>query len=816
MSLPTSDIIEALLQNTVKKPQLIFEVEGLPTFSSIPSYKYAEFGDPGLTYGLAGLVYGGLAADPTVLPYIDIGRSTNQITQQLLIDKGGFSSITNFTIHLVDKNQYITQLITPGNTVADILGRKAKVYMSLEGAGHPQDSILFFSGIITDIYANAGNVEINLSSPERLKNLEIFPKVSTVTTANLLIGDTTVLVEDTNDFLLPADGDTFKTYIRIEDELIEYTGKTPTSLTGLVRGQLGTVANAHNTSSNVESFYRLQGNLRDLALKLMLSGADQYYLEDEPILAFNVYGVNNVTNAIFLNRYNIDQVIGIVIGDTVNISDAFNAGNNGVATVTDVVNIDVGSYLILNKTLITEGSGATVSIASKYNVLPKFASLEMTPDQVDIAEFERVYTQFSTQFFSYDFYIKDQVNGSEFINTQILYPSGAYALPRKAKTSLGLTIPPLAQSKTKTLSNLNITNASRLSIKRSVGKNFYNAITYKYDLKADEDRYLRGKITQSASSTNRIKIANKALQIVSDGIRESGDFEFLFNTQSKRFLDRYQFAAESVDVEVLFGEAFTIEIGDTVILDGRNLQLSDTKDGNATRNFLPRLFEVQNKVMSTNGKAINLTLVDTAYNLDGRYGVFSPSSIVDVGSTTTNIKLKKSYGDTLTDRNSSIKWKAYYGETVLFRSDDWSYQETTKLVSADPSDPNAVIVFPALSGAPASGLIMDTPRYPTNTDKEDQAIYKAVHCSFNKQLEVVAGISQTQFTIDPGDVGYVQVGFIIYIHNDDYSSSSVERLVTDVTGTTVTVEDDLGFIPSLDQKIELLGYNDGGKPYRWL
>ena len=826
MSLPASPIILDLLKKTVKSPQLIVEIEGLPTFTSLKNKKYAKYGDPGVEYGDPGLVYGGLIDDTQSLAYIDLSRSTNNLTQQLLIDKGGYSSISNFDICLVDIDQYITKLITPGVIVDDVLGKKTKIYLSMEGAGHPEDSILFFSGIVSDIKSGAGYVNLNVSSPERLKNLEIYPKVSTELTVAVNNTETTFTVMDTSEFILPADDGTLTSYFKIDDEIVKFTSKTDTTFTGCSRGQFGTIATTHDVTANVESFYRLKGNLRDLALKLMLSGGEEYHTKGIPIVSFNTYGAIVANNSIFLGAYKPEEKYGIVINDFVNIEDSINPGNNGSARILSYTTSPLGSYLTLDKNLLTEGEGAKVSFKSKYNVLPKFAGLEMTPDQVDVQEFERVYNQFQSQFFEYDFFIKEQINGSEFINTQILYPSGCYALPRKAKTSLGLTIPPLAQSGTKKLSNVNVVKASSIVINRSISKNFYNSVVYKYDKDAVEDKFTRGKITHSNDSTNRIKIANKPLVIESDGIRASANFDYLFQTQARRFLDRYKFGAESFDAKVLFGEAFTIEIGDTVIVDGRNLNMSDTKQGNATRTFLPRLFEVQNKSMSLKGTEVTLTLVDTVYSLDGRYGVIAPSSKIAAGSTTNKIRLAKSYGDKITDRIPTVKWFNYIGEKVLVRSVDWSYQEIVTISGIDPGNPYNLIVTPALSGAPLEGYILDTPKYPMTTDAADQALYKSAHCSFNRTAKVITGSTDEILYLTPSPDAIVNyqsfvVGAPILVHNKDWSIKSKEvkikeLVISNVSPSYAVLDKPLGFTPTTDMFIELLGYPDLGAPYRWL
>lgn len=820
MALPASSLILDLLAKTVKSPQIILEIDGLPIFSSLQIKKSLSYGDD-INYGDPGLYYGGSIDDASSLPYIDLGKSTNNITQQLLIDKGGYSSSSNFEISLVDIAGYITQLITPGKTVDEILAKKARIYLSLEGASHPEDSILFFSGIVSDIKSGAGYVNLNISSPEKLKNLELFPKVSTELTALIDSVATIFTVTSTDQFILPADGITLESYIQVDDEIIKYTGKTNTTFTGCVRGQFGTIAASHEVDANVETFYRLQGTLKDLSLKLMLSGGAEYHTSNLDVLSFNVFGLVASSNTVFIEDFFPDQKYGIVIGDIVNITDAVNAGNNGVTTILSIVTNDLGSYLILDKTLITEGSGAKISFKSKYNVLPKFAGLEMTPDQVDVAEFERVNNQFSAQFFEYDFYIKDQISGSDFINQNILYPSGCYALPRKAKTSIGLTIPPLAQSGTKKLSNLNVVKASDIKINRSISKNFFNAVVYRYDKDAVDDKFKRGKITQSADSTNRINISNKPLQIDAEGIRATANFDFLFKTQTRRFLDRYQFGAESFDVKVQFGTGFTIEIGDTVIFDGQELNMSDTKDLNGTRTFLPRLFEVQNKSMSLKGTDITLTLVDTVYSLNARYGVIAPSSLVGTGSTTTKIVLKESYGDVLTARLPTVKWLNYVGEKVLIRYDDWSSQQVVTIAAIDPTNPYNLIVTPALSFAPTENMIVDTPRYPNSTDQADQAIYKASHCSWNMSRKVLATSTDTILYFSALDAPAFVIGAPVIVHNDDYTIKSPEIKIADVFLSSflpsyVTLAAPLGFTPTVDMNISLLGWPDRGAPYRWI
>ncbi len=54
------------------------------------------------------------------------------------------------------------------------------------------------------------------------------------------------------------------------------------------------------------------------------------------------------------------------------------------------------------------------------------------------------------------------------------------------------------------------------------------------------------------------------------------------------------------------------------------------------------------------------------------------------------------------------------------------------------------------------------------------------------------------------------------VHTDDFASVSPEVLVTDVTGSTVTVDASLGFTPDNTYYVDLIGFKDGLAPYRYV
>lgn len=820
MALELTERLELLASQNQKQPQLILEIEGFGTFGSAVISKTVQYGDPGVDYGDPGLVYGGVVEDPNTYDYINLATSSgggSPITQQLFQDKGGSGSVSTVTIDIVDKNGLVTELISPGFDLTEILAVKARVYLNFEGGAHPEDSVLIFNGTIQDIRSESGSVKVTVAAPESIKRQDLFVKATTELSSSLNNSDTTINVVSTADFLNQADSGTLTTYIRIDDEIIQYTGTTSTSFTGCTRGALGTVADSHDDEASVESVYRLQGNLKDLSLKLMMSQAEDPSVSGVEVSAFvDVDPTTTVANGIGFD-FDIAKGKGITVGDYVTITGATNGANNFVErTITGVTQTEFGSYIEVDgAALVSETmTDAVAAFKSKYDVLPE--GLGMSLEEVDVARHEEFHDQFGANFFDYDFRLVDQEKGTEFINTQIYWPSGCYQLFRQGRASIGITLPPLAQLDTKTLNSINVRDPSKIAISRSTNKNFYNSVVYKFEENVLDQRFLQGRVFVSEDSQNRIRrVGNRPLTIEARGVRRDLAPENTIETQSRRFLDRYQFAAEVLQIKVLFGVGFNLEVGDIVIFGNEDLKISDVKQGN--RNFQPRLMEITNKSMRISTGEIVLELTDTAFNLDGRYGVIGPSSLVGTGSTTTVIKITDSYGNADgADGNESFKWIPYIGSQVLVRTRDWSYSETVTLVEFDASDPYSMVVTPALSGAPSAGYIVDTPMYPTGTDPEEMLLYKAVHVFWDPQVEVVSGASGTEFDVGAGDVGKFFVGSIIYLHNADYSVLSEEVRVTDITGTTITVDEDLGFTPSSSELVELIGFPDEGLPYRWL
>lgn len=635
-----------------------------------------------------------------------------------------------------------------------------------------------------------------------------------------LSASTEIFVDDVTDFLFNTGNDLFRTYAKINDEIIEYTGidTNLNKLTGCIRQSLTSLGASHSVGDQVTSFYKLgdgtstYGNAIDLALTVLISGGDTYFAEVNATRFINIPQVGNVTNGIYIPGVYLVRDYGTFLGDLVTVTgSASNDFSN--RTITEIVEIDSGTYLVVNGSSLTleTGSSAVVHIKSQYNLLPDGCAV--LPRQIDIAQFQLIKTRYISSIANYEFYLKDTVTSKDFIDKQIFLPSVLYSVPRKGRISLGITAPPLFDPNSKVLSLDNIKNPKDLALNRSVNRNFYNTYVVQYNPDSVEDKTLNKNITISSDSLTRIDAPIKSFKVDAQGLRPGSETTTFINRNALRFLDRYKFGAESIKVDLLLKTGFSVEVGDAVLFGDSSLQLTDTSTG--TKDFPQKIYEVTNKEWNWKTGAVSLQLLDTTYSNDVRIGVLSPSSYVGIGSTTTQLVLKPSFGkSSIVDERA--KWANYIGKEIIVRSEDWSFNEKTTINSLPPENEYLINLGTALTSAPPEDYIIDIPGY-NDIDALNQ-VYKNVHCFFDPQIAVVSGASSTQFDVNPGDTAKFFVGGIIRVYNEDFSIDSglKGKKVLSITGDTIECED-LGFTPDSSSLIDLIGFaTDNGKPYTWL
>lgn len=688
-------------------PNLVLEIDGVAEkFGAVTILKLIRIGDPGLLID-GSWVIGGSSELENQLTCVTFEGSSTTINQKLDIDKGSGASVSQMAVALVDIDERITKLITPGEVVTDILARKCTVWLGLGSTNFPDDYIRQFRGIVDQVQSLPGKITLQLSHPDQKKRQEIFIKAESQLNGAIGPSDTTINLVNASGFfdrILGPDGtyDSSIEYgIRVNDEVIFYTGITGNQLTGCTRGQLGTLANSHADQDDVDAFIRIQGNVIDLALKLMLSGWNGPYESSVTVDHFNLLGdLSSVPNSIFFQNVDVADVYGVIVGDYISTTGATNGANNvTLKQVIDVVKTGEGSYVVVDDVaFVTEPTtSALIDFRSQYDTFNPNCGMGLHNNEVDISEHERL-KRFFLSSFEYDFCIRDNINAKDFLEQQIYFPAALYSLPRKSKASVGYHIGPLPGSDIITLDTSNVVNASKLNISRGINRNLYNTIIYQYEERIlVEDKFARGRVTVDAGSLSQIPVGTKALVIPAKGIRSVLSGANIALSASNRRLKRYKLAAEYIEgLQVTFGSAMSVEIGDILLIDFASLKISDTK--NATRNGEPRLFEVYNKSLDIRtGKPV-YSVVDTAYSTATRYCLMSPSSRLDTGTTSTTLRLKVT-GNSIFGNNEGRKWSRYIGATVRVRSDDFIARNDTSTIQSVSG--NTLILSSALSFTPS-------------------------------------------------------------------------------------------------------------------
>jgi hypothetical protein len=798
-----------------QEPSLVLEIDGYSkVFGMHKLLRFTRIGGPGLyidgTWEIGGSYY-----DTSVQDWISLDGTTSTISQQLLQDKGGTSSITSFQISLVDFNELVTALISPGVVLDDILGREAFVYLGYKDTLFPQDYILLFNGIIDEV-ESGGMIKLNIANPEQRKRQDIFPQIETELDGLINSSVTTIKLASVTNLVLPVAG-VLETYVRIDDEIIRYTGiNTGTNeITGCTRAQFATIAVGHDDEASVSSFLRFQGTAIELALYLMLSGPNQYYKEDYPVSNFGVDGAGNINlQGIFFAGVDMETKWGLTVGSFITTTGAALAANNvNLRQITSISTTADGTFVIINgAALAVEGASAALAkFKSQYNILPD--GLGMGAHQVDVDEFERIDQLFTSSIPTYDFYVTDTINGKDFIDREILFPANLYSLPKKGKSSLGVVSPPLAIATLPQLNADTVTKPSSIKIKRAIGKYFYNTVIYKFNFDAVEtDKPLSGYIKIDNDSQAQIPVGTKAITIASKGLRNDPATQTILDINSRRLLEKYKFAAEAITLSCFYSVGFNIDVGDVVLFGDQDLNIPDSETG--VRGFTPRLCEVIDKRMNIFNGTVDLVIIDTSYLASGRYGIFSPASKLGVGSTTTSLIITDSYG-TAAPEIEQNKWQDYIGQNILIHNEDFSVTYSSKILGFNPSNPYEMYIDP-IAASPAAGFIVDIAFYPASVDPELNFVLKNVFVFADPFVKIGSGVSDKIFTVGAGDVGKFLVGATVLLHNADWSIISPEVKVSAISGTQITVDRSVGFTPSSLYTVELIGFPDGGPAYRYI
>lgn len=915
MALELTDNLKQELLGAKVTPILVLKIEGYATiFNNTLIKEYIRIGDAGLRIGEPfapeSVVWqiGGFKYTPDQSPFINFNiGTTTKISQKLDPSRGQGTSVSQMSITLVDKSDEITEFISPGFILEEILGRRVTVYLGVESSSFPEDYNVVFRGNIQDVEAGSGSITLNLNNTEERKRQVVlsstkaetterinyrsvnfqdlfykarsdFPGTITVEYVGIISGtdivvtvagttisvqinpavhtapeikkaiendpdanqmvevvvegddsalqafgdetlviSTSVLVDNAVEFFEPADAGTLRTYLKVSDELVEYTGITVNQFTGLVRGSENTLPEIHNSGTSVSEIIRLAGNGIDLILKLLLSNGPEFFGSTVIAKSINYIDVDtSIDNAIFFENINLEVEYGISKLDFVTIEDSAIPGNNVIdSIVLEVGLINGGTYLILSDTLTTESTtNAKAYFKSRFNTLP--FGVGLLPYEVDVKQHLFVRDTFLSSA-NLDLITDTIPNGKDFIEKEFYLTLGCYSVPRKGRSSIVYQAPPLPNYEIITLDKDSVINPDALKVRRSISENFFNEVTFAYDYDIIQNEFSKAVVYESAGSKSRIGVGSKAFEIESKALRTSSGALDITSQAANRYLRRYQFGAEFIKgIKVLYGRGYQIEIGDIVNVDYGSLKLSDFDSG--TRSGGSKLMEVLNKTLDNKTGEIMIDVVNTIFGVSDRLGLISPSSLTGVGSTASKLILQKSFSTQSYEREST-KWTSggYVGQMITVRNEDFTTSYDTIIRGFDNNDPQGMLVDP-LPVSVGQNFIISNPRYPNSTDTTELEFWKARHAYFSPQVHVInaAPISQADFEVDPADIGKFFIGSEVLIHSEDYSDESVETVVTaiDTALNIVTIETPTGFGIDDTHYVDLIGFPDHGSAYR--
>lgn len=742
----------------------------------------------------------------SVRPWVTLDGTIRDLNQQLNIQSGGGSSITRARVRLVDLGQQLTNDFSFNVSGFEILSSNATVWWGFAGGEFPRDYFRIIQGVVDSTSFGPGYLTLNISHSDKLRRSDIFLNVSSELTADLAAPDTVIEIEDASDFLSPAQG--LRTLVRVNDEVIEYSAVTGDSLPIIQRGFDDTILEPHEAEDEASTIYELSGTAIDLALRIYLSTGEDLEIDSKFVESLVDGPEAQVQNAVFFCYPDIEDLTGVTPGDFITLSGTSNDFTNRLV-------VDTGcqgefSFIVVDGPALSpeQIQGATVTIRSKYNTLPSGCGMRI--DQVDVARHEALSETFSSQEIDYRFYLKETIRADSFVNEQILRPSGFYFLPRQGRVSIGVLAPPLARADSLTIDERNVISPDGIEIERSINRDFFNSVIYNFDEDILEDRLIASRILFSADSVARINAPNTSLTIDSRGSRSNSDTRAIIDSNSERWLERYRFGAERITVDIILKDALSVEIGDTVIFGSGCLQVSDINNG--TRNFQPRIMEVINRRINWTRSSARLVLLDTAFQINGRFGVVSPSSRVLGG--TESCLITAPFCESITDLESET-WAPFVGTRILVRNEDFSISQEVTLVGVTPN--GELKISPSLDPSyDLSTLIIDPADYPDNADPTDQAIWKNIYTYFNPQVKVASSSNLRSVFIDPSEVPLFSVGSIVLIHDSDFTNQTQELTVSSVLSNEIMFSQDMNYQPSTGDCIELIGFSDGGLPYRLL
>lgn len=826
---------DAINASSVKEPIVILKIDGLPfVFGSNVIYRQPRYDDPNLFYD------GSINYDQLV--------PVDQDKQKALIDrKGSFSTISQkleqwdgkasvetFNIRLVDKDQIVSKVCTPGAYLDEILNKKVTVYFGFSNIAYPEDYITLFKGYINNIRIGQGYVDFIFTDPSNKRKQVVFNASTTDLTLGVSSIDTQLKLTSTANLyrsILNPLGDTDSTVhlgLLIDDkEYVSFTNADIIDINtvNVTRARFGTLPVAHAAGVTCKMVLHIEDNPINIALKTMLSGWNGPWKT-----GVKIFGIINADNSNLISDsitfpLDVDVIrdYGLNPGDFLTLTGCTIPTNNGVFTIADIVN-DNRTVTVVQTGILTQENPVAGFITgvtdfrNKYDVYPETAGLSLNADDVFVTQFEYIRDVFAQYQFKYDI-VGSEASGKTWIETHLLKPIGAYSLTQGARISAGITHPPLANDLTKFIEAKNVINPKEVIVERGLSSSrlFYNEILFKYNYDAVNNSFNSSFRYIDAEAQNRMDQVS-VLEMEMRGLDNSDLSRSIMTARAKRIIQRYKYAAETISLRAFFSTGHQIDAGDIMVLTDSTppvLQITNTEDG--TRGVYNRIMEVQERSIDISGGTTSVKLLsNNGFSITDRYAVIGPASLIDdtFANTPSLIKYKDSFGAKFPSAEFK-KWQDYAGSVIRVHNNAYTDDEETTF-TLDSSNKYIMHLSPALPFTPGADYVIEFSKYD-DSNATTNSLVKSTFCSLDSTAFIDTGSSNSVFVLQAGYSVRYSAGMIVYVMNFSGSRFSPDVKIVSVVGDVVTIgpisaagsAQDLGFIPQNGDELMLGGFKDG-------
>lgn len=186
-------------------------------------------------------------------------RNPSAISQKIVPDEGR-TEIGAMSFDVVDLESQLTDEFRDKlDGGAGLRGKEVRLYVGYEGMDFTAFQ-LFQTQVVSDVEYDEGTYRVQCRDITREQRKEIFEPKKTTLRASVSDTDTTIPVYVTSGFSTVQHGTSYTDapsstvgYIKIDKEIIRYTGTTADTFTGCTRGALNTRAVAHEVDAGTEA-----------------------------------------------------------------------------------------------------------------------------------------------------------------------------------------------------------------------------------------------------------------------------------------------------------------------------------------------------------------------------------------------------------------------------------------------------------------------------------------------------------------------------------------------------------------------------------